>query len=92
MDEEYIRFPHLDKDREEDVFKANLCLVGIITSFAFLTLLAYLLNEGRHLLVIPMLRRFNPSCKWVIEYDRQIALGDAEHSPNYVAFRYSVRR
>ena len=57
--------------RQEDVIKANLYLAGIIGAFIVLTLIAYLLNEGRHHFVIPVLRRYHPTCKWVLQQDKK---------------------
>merc|ERR1719378_1345274 len=68
--EEFLKNPSLDADYEEDVFKANLYLAGIIGAFIVLTFIAYLLNEGRHLLVVPVLRKVRPKSKWVLQHDR----------------------
>ena len=68
--EEFLKDPSLDEDYSEDVFKANLYLAGIIGAFIVLTFIAYLLNEGRHLLVIPILRKIHPKSKWVLQHDR----------------------
>ena len=70
MDEEFLKDPSMDEDFSEDVTKANLCLVAIIGAFIVLTFIAYLLNEGKHLLVIPLLRECSPRSKWVLQYDR----------------------
>ena len=63
--EEFLKNPELDADYDEDVFWANLYLAGIIVTFIVLTVIAYLLNEGRHLLVIPLLRKISPRCEYV---------------------------
>ena len=54
---------------DQDVIKANLCLAGIIGIFLALTLLAYLLTEGRSYCVIPLLRMTCPQCTWVRQFD-----------------------
>ena len=54
----------------EDVIKANLYLVGIIAAFVVLTFIAYLFNEGKQICVIPLLRKYNPKCKWVLKQDK----------------------
>lgn len=44
----------------EDKPKADLLLVGMILTFLLLTLLAFLLNEGKKYCVIPLKKRFFP--------------------------------
>ena len=61
MEEEFVKAPHLDKDGEQEVFKANLCLAGIIVAFVLLTFMAYLFNEGRNLFLIPIIKWFTKS-------------------------------
>ena len=55
----------------DDSLKVNLYLFGIIGLFVFLTLVAYLLTDGRSYCVIPLLRRCCPNSKWVKGYDTQ---------------------
>ena len=64
----------------EDVIKANLYLVLIIGSFIVLTFIAYLFNEGRHICVVPLLRKYRPKCKWVIMQDKLKAENEEKHS------------
>ena len=52
-----------------DVLKANLCMAGIVGVFVLLTLLAYLLTEGKSYCIIPILRKTCPTCAWVKDYD-----------------------
>ena len=56
--------------QEHQSAKANLYLAGIIVTFIILTFIAYLLNEGRHHVVIPILRKYYPTCKWVLQHDK----------------------
>ena len=58
------------KVNRKDVIKANLYLVGIIITFIFLTLVAFLFTEGRHYCVIPILRMVWPQCRWVTQHDK----------------------
>ena len=64
---------------ETDVIKANLYLVAIIGSFVILTCIAYIFNEGRHICVIPLLRRYRPRCRWVLQQDRLLAENEEKH-------------
>ena len=64
---------------ENDVIKANLYLVAIIGSFVILTCIAYIFNEGRHICVIPLLRRYRPRCRWVLQQDRLLAENEEKH-------------
>ena len=60
--------------KENEVLKANLCLVGIILIFLVLVLLAYLMTEGRSYCIIPLLRLTYPQCEWVVEHDEMLGL------------------
>ena len=55
-----------------DLEKADLCLAGIIAVFLALTLLAYLLNEGKSQCLIPLCKRFCPKCTWIRNYEDMI--------------------
>merc|ERR1712076_180356 len=55
---------------ESDALLANLYLAAIIGAFIFLTLIAYLLTEGRSLCVIPIMKRCCPNSKWVVEHNK----------------------
>lgn len=55
---------------ENDTVRANLYLIGIIGTFIFLTLIAYLLTDGRPLCIIPIMRKCCPKSKWVAEHDK----------------------
>ena len=55
--------------RDGDIVKANLCLAGVIVVFVLLTLVAYLLSDGRPHCIIPLLRKCCPTCKWVVQQD-----------------------
>ena len=64
-----------------DSVKVNLLLFGIITLFVFLTLIAYLLTDGRDCCLIPMVRRFCPRAKWThaSKYDKRFVELDMTH-------------
>ena len=72
LDEEHPKPRSPDQDPLQSEIDANICLAGIIGAFVFLTLIAYLLNEGKHLLVIPILRSLKPRCKWVLQYEKEL--------------------
>ena len=55
---------------ESDLLKADLCLLGVIVVFILLTLLAFLLTDGRIYCMIPLLRQCSPTCKWVVQQDK----------------------
>ena len=59
-----------------DSMTANFCLAGVIIVFIILTLIAFLLNEGRPYCIIPLLRKYCPTCKWVVEQDQIEAAGE----------------
>ena len=73
MDEEFT-------PNRQDVIKANLYLAGIIITFIFLTLIAFLFTEGRHYCVIPILRRCWPHCRWVLQHDKIESANEEKHS------------
>ena len=56
---------------EGDVWKANLCLAGLMAVFVLLTFVAFLLTDGRSYCVVPLLRKYFPTCRWVVDDDRQ---------------------
>ena len=58
---------------ENDTMKANLCLAALVLVFTLLTFCAYLLTDGRHHFVIPILRRVYPRCRWVTQHDNNIS-------------------
>ena len=57
-------------DKTNDTIKANLYLAGIIGTFLFLTLIAFLFTEGRALCVIPIMRLCCPKSRWVNEQNK----------------------
>ena len=56
--------------QDEEILLANLCLAGVIAVFIIFTFMAFLLTDGKAYCVIPLLRRFWPTCKWVDEQNR----------------------
>ena len=52
-----------------DVWLANLCLAGVMAVFVLLTLIAFLLTDGRSYCVVPLLRKYFPRCSWVVDHD-----------------------
>lgn len=62
----------------EDKPKADLLLMGVILTFLLLTLLAFLLNEGKKYCVTPFKQRFFPNRSMDEESDDVI--GDTEYN------------
>ena len=60
------------KHNNDDVTKANLCLVALVLTFILATFGAYLFTDGRHHFVIPILRVVCPRCSWVKQHDKEI--------------------
>ena len=69
MDEEFLKDPSSDEHYKDESTKANLYLVGIVGAFIVLTFIAYLLNEGKHWIVLPILRKCHEDSKWVLQHD-----------------------
>ena len=57
------------EEKESDVMKANILLAGIISTFIMLTMVAFLLTEGRNYCIIPLLRKFAPTSNWLVQHD-----------------------
>ena len=55
-----------------DNVKANLCMAGIIALFLLLTLIAYLLTEGKTYCIIPLMRYISPKSEWLQYYDNMM--------------------
>ncbi|XP_057290595.1 uncharacterized protein LOC130613271 [Hydractinia symbiolongicarpus] len=52
-----------------DKEKADFFLFGVIGAFIFFTFIAFLFNEGRHLCVLPLLKKLFPNRKFKTEND-----------------------
>ena len=57
---------------EEDETKANILFIGIIGLYFLLVLIAFLCTEGRKRYIVPFLRTWWPTHKWVTEFDKRV--------------------
>ena len=57
---------------KEDETKANLLLVGIISVYFVLVLVAYLCTDGRRRCIVPLLRKCWPAHPWVRAADGKL--------------------
>ena len=53
----------------DDNMKAHLCLLLMIFTFVILTFIAFLMNEGKLLLIYPVVRMVYPNARFLKQYD-----------------------
>ena len=76
---------------EYESIKVNLYLFGIIGLFILLTFIAYLLTDGRSVILLPIARRCCPRANWIREeqskVNKKIEMVDMSH--HYVGLKRS---
>lgn len=59
----------MNLDQLDDNMKAHLCLLLMVCTFVILTFIAFLMNEGKLLLIYPVVRRVYPNASFLKQYD-----------------------